>query len=527
MAEVSVAQRVKEVLTSDSPVDGSIALGVRGVSKRYANTQALDDVSVDVRRGESVALIGANGAGKSTLVRILTGAVKPDSGDVIIDGEVQRISTPREARKHGVGFVQQELAIADDLTVAENILAGGWHHRGPMVATAPSRRAVIETCERVGLDVAPEALAGKLSPAAKRLVMICRSLVVKPSTLILDEPTATLADFEADRIVDVFNQLRGQGLSLVYISHRMEEISHVCDLAVVLRNGRVVMTTDASPEAVRHAVEVGISSGETSKSVFGADVGVPPVKAVSTSPIALKCTNLVSPVLRGVDLQVHEGEIVGLAGLLGSGRTEILRAIAGADRLSGGDVEVFGETASLRSPSDAIRYGIGLIPEDRRNQGGLLGLSISENLVLPDIPSRRGWLRRKAERAIAMDAIERFRIKCDSPDVALNTLSGGNQQKVILARWILKETRVLLLDEPTAGIDVVAKRELMGLVRSVTGQGRAALMVSSELDELCEYCDRIYVVQNGAISAETSGDIAIGDLVHLVGSRATLASSGN
>ncbi|CAN5545054.1 hypothetical protein BH10ACT3_BH10ACT3_19060 [soil metagenome] len=325
-------------------------------------------------------------------------------------------------------------------------------------------------------------------------------------------------------MVEVLNQLRAEGLSLVYISHRMEEISKLCDTVVVLRNGRVVMTAPASPASVERAVEVGISSNREGEAELSAELARPEVADVRTSPIALRCTGLRTHVLDGVDLQVHEGEIVGLAGLLGSGRTEILRAVAGADRLADGQIEVFGETARLRSPADAIRHGVALIPEDRRNQGGLLSLSVRENLVLPDIPSRRGWLRRKAEKDIAADAIEKFDIKCSSPEVEMHTLSGGNQQKVILARWLLMESRMLLLDEPTAGIDVVAKHELMGLVRAVVGQGRAALIVSSELDELCEYCDRIYIVHNGAIRAEVSGDIGVSELVRLCGERPTLAA---
>jgi len=502
----------------------SVVLGVRGVSKRYAGILALDDVTMSVRPGESVALLGANGAGKSTLVKVLTGAVQPDGGEVVIDGAVRRVPTPRAARSHGVGFVTQELAIAEDLTVAENVLAGGWMQSGPFVSARRSVRAVEEVCARVGLDVPAQTLVRDLSPAAQRLVMICRALVVHPSTLILDEPTAALADREADRMVEVLNQLRSEGLSVVYISHRMEEISRLCDTVIVLRNGRVVMTAPASPESVERAVEVGISSNHDPVPELIEELATPEVADIRTSPIALRCSGLRTHVLDGVDLQVHEGEVVGLAGLLGSGRTEILRAVAGADRLAGGSIEIFGEHARLRSPSDAIGHGVALIPEDRRNQGGLLELTVRENLVLPDIPSRGGWLRRRAEKELAADAVERFGIKCASPEVALHTLSGGNQQKVILARWLLMESRLLLLDEPTAGIDVVAKHELMSLVRAVVGQGRAALIVSSELDELCEYCDRIYVVHNGAVRAEVGGDTSVADLVRLCGERPTVAA---
>lgn len=503
--------------------EGTVVLGVRGVSKRFAAIVALDDVSMVVRKDESVALLGANGAGKSTLVRILTGAVQPDNGEVIVDGDVLQVSTPRQARQHGIGFVPQELAIASHLTVAENVLMGGWQRSGPFVATKPSKRSVIAVCTRVGLDVHPDTPMRRLNPAAQRLVMIARSLVMHPSTLILDEPTAALADREAGRVVQVVNQLRTDGLSVVYISHRMEEITQLCDTVVVLRGGRVVMTAPATSESVERAVEVGISSMTDQASPDEVDTTASRVDSRPAVP-AVRCTGLHNHDLHGVDLTVHQGEIVGLAGLLGSGRTEILRVIAGADHLTAGQIELFGEPVSPRSPAEAIASGVGLVPEDRRNQGGLLQLSVQENLVLPEIPSRRGWLQAGRERDLAESAIRRYGIRCPDPESPLYTLSGGNQQKVILARWLLMETRLLLLDEPTAGIDVVAKSELMDLVRSAVKPGRAAIMVSSELDELCAYCDRIYVVHKGRIRAEVGGDIAVSDLIRLCAEGSAVAA---
>jgi ABC-type sugar transport system ATPase subunit len=493
-------------------IDASIVLGVRNVAKRYGTIRALDRVTVFVHRGESLALLGANGAGKSTLVRVFTGAITPDSGEVIVDGKVEPLRSVRAARQHGIGYVPQELTVAPDLTVAENVLAGGWQHRRGFVLARSSRAAVHQACTRIGLDIPPSTLVGRLGQAERRLVMIARALVMNPKTMILDEPTAALADREADRIVSVLTELRTGGMSLVYISHRMGEIARTCDAVVVLRDGRVVMRANASPESVRRAVAVGFAGANAPEH------GAQATAATSgRQDRALVCSGLRNRALNGVSFEVGVGEIVGLAGLLGSGRTEILRAVAGADPVSAGAIEVFGQRRRFRSPTQAIAAGVTLLPEDRRNQGALLGLTIRENLVMPAIPSTRGWLRLRAERRVAEEAVARFGIKCESPDALLQTLSGGNQQKVILARWLVTGARVLLLDEPTAGIDVVAKREIMSLVTDVVREGRAAVIVSSELAELCEVCDRIYVVRNGAIHEEVDGQVSLAELARLCG----------
>lgn len=504
--------------------DRSVVLGVRNASKTFGRIRALDGVSVAVHEGESIALIGANGAGKSTLVRVLTGAVQPDEGDLIVNGEVERLRTVRDARRVGIGYVPQELAVAEDLTIAENVLAGGWDQRVGFVASRRGISEVAKVCRRIGLDARPGTTVARLSPAEKRLVMIARSLIVEPRILILDEPTAALAEREAGRIVEVLNALRREAISIVYISHRMEEISRVCDSVVVMRDGRVVMRDRATPENVDRAVTVGMAGAvHHEEDVVDArhrendgHEGV----------VALECIDLSTRLLNEVSFTVHRGEIVGFAGILGSGRTEILRAISGADRPESGRLAVGGrEMKPFRSPADAIAQGIALLPEDRRNQGGLLGLSIRENLSLPRIPSKAGWLRARRERQMAAEAIKRYGIKASSADAPLQTLSGGNQQKVILARWLLTGIDVLLLDEPTAGIDVVAKAELMDLVRSVVREGRAAVVVSSELEELCEYCDRIYIVRHGVIRGCVDGDIEPAELARLCGEHTLVSAS--
>jgi ABC-type sugar transport system ATPase subunit len=544
-------------ISPNSPDNRKVVLGARNVFKRYGSIQALHDVSVNIHEAESVALIGANGAGKSTLVRVLTGAVLPDWGDIIVNDEVQALRDVRTARSFGIGYVPQELGVVPELSVAENVLLAGWPNNGSVVRHRVGQELAAATCARIGLVVDPDATVATLSPAERRLVMIARSLVSEPSTLILDEPTAALADREAERIAGVLNGLRAEGMSLVYISHRMGEISELCDTIVVIRDGKVLMTSIATPETVEEAVAIGIAgSGYEHHAAEIVEVGgvaitetlvetVPGTEpeAISAEVLAesaphrhaphledgsipaLRVRNLNNRVVHDASFDVMPGEIVGLAGLLGSGRTEILRAIAGADRLASGTIEVFGNEVRLRSPADAIRLGIALLPEDRRNQGGLLSLSILENLTLPDIPSKFGLLHRREARERAQAAIQRFGIRCAGPDAPLGSLSGGNQQKVILARWLLLGAQVLLLDEPTAGIDVVAKRELMQLVRNEVSEGRAAVMVSSELAELREYCDRIYIVHGGAIRMMVSGETSLPELARLCGERSTVSSS--
>ncbi|MFZ4516154.1 MAG: sugar ABC transporter ATP-binding protein [Acidimicrobiia bacterium] len=527
-----------------------VVLGARNVFKRYGSIQALQDVSVDIHQGESVALIGANGAGKSTLVRVLTGAVQPDWGEVVINDQTQAVPDVRTARKFGIGYIPQELGVVPDLTVAENVLLAGWPNRSSVVRDRQGKDMAAAACARVGLAVDPDATVATLSPAERRIVMIARSMVAEPSTLILDEPTAALADAEADRLVEVVNDLRAQGLSIVYISHRMGEISQLCDTIVVIRDGKVLVTDVATPESVQNAVAIGIAGsgyeaqaaaivevGTTTDEETGVSSAAPVDESAAlgftpehTPPsasgdIALRVTNLRNRVLNGVSFEVRKGEIVGLAGLLGSGRTEILRAIAGADRISDGTVEAFGQTLRLKSPADALKHGVTLLPEDRRNQGGLLSLSIADNLVLPDIPSRGPLVLRRDEHKRALEAIERFGIKCSGPDAPLASLSGGNQQKVILARWLLLGAQVLLLDEPTAGIDVIAKGELMNLVRQEVRDGRSAVMVSSEMAELCEYCDRIYIVHAGTITGVVGGDVPLPELARLCGERSTVSTT--
>jgi ribose transport system ATP-binding protein len=531
------AEALSDHLSGLDPIDSSVVLGVRGLSKQYGGIKALDNVSMSLHKGEALALIGSNGAGKSTLVKVLTGAVIPDEGHVIVAGEIRHLKSVAEARQSGIGFVPQELGVADDLTVAENVLAAGWMSSGGFVRTRQSIKAVRQVLDLVGLSVSTKKLVSRLSPGEQRLLMIARTLIAKPDILILDEPTAALADLEADRVASILRKLVRDGISVIYISHRMAEIERLCDRVLVLRDGRVVMEGPATAEVVARAVEVGLfRSSHAGHAEHGVDIAEPATDQGSTpsaaaqtatTDIALQCRGLRNRRLKGITFDVRVGEIVGLAGILGSGRTEILRAIAGADPLSDGQIEVFGTPMKFHSPHQAVAAGVGFIPEDRRNQGGLLSLTLRENLVLPAIPSRKGGgTNRSAEKRVAVQAIEEFGIKCSSSNALLSSLSGGNQQKVILARWVLAGSRILLLDEPTAGVDVVAKEEIMSLVTAMVRQGRAAVMVSSELEELTDHCDRIYVIRDGEIvEVLNRGEVSASELAAMCAHRSTVELS--
>jgi len=501
-SEFPVENRIAISPSQQSSHSDEVVIGVHEISKRYGGVQAVNNVSMSLFKGEALALIGSNGAGKSTLVKILTGAETPDSGHVLIDGVVHDLKNVGQARTNGIGFVPQELMVANDLSVSENVLAAGWKSKFGFIGSKNNDQLVKNMLDLVGLEVSPGSLVARLSPGEKRLLMIARTLAASPQILILDEPTAALADLEAKRIISILRKLVDSGISVIYISHRMSEIEVLCDRVLVIRDGVKVLEGPATKEIISKSIEIGLVGTKNIQNNNGGES--PKIEATSSfdgqGDYALQCNGLTNRKLNDVSFDVRIGEIVGFSGLLGSGRSEILRAIAGADPLMNGEISLFGKKTSIKGPHKAVAAGIGHIPEDRRNQGGILGLSIRENLVLPSIPTRFiGWLDRKLEKRVSAGAIDNFSIKCSSYNAELNSLSGGNQQKVILARWVLADSRLLLLDEPTAGVDVVAKTEILSIVKNLVRDGRAALMVSSEIHELTEYCDRIYVVRDGSI----------------------------
>lgn len=479
------------------------------ITKRFPGVLALDDVRFDLRRGEVHVLLGENGAGKSTLVKILSGAYRPDDGEVRLDGVAVRLDPPSAARAAGISTVHQELALAPDMTVAENIFLG----RVPTVG-----RAALVDRERMGretrdllrlldIDLEPGAPVRTLSIAARQAVEIVRALAWQSRVLIMDEPTSSLSAHEAEELFKRIARFRADGVGVIYISHRLEEIDRVADRVTVMRDGRVVATVDRG--AVDQAELIRLMVGRDLSDTF-------PERAAVYGAERLRVEGLSVPGrVHDVSFSVRSGEVLGIAGLIGAGRTETLRAIAGLEPGMQGSVTVDGHPVRLATPRDAIRSRIGLVPEDRHGQGLVLAMSVEQNAALASLEglSRFGLLRFDRLAALAARFIERLRIKVASPHVRVGTLSGGNQQKVVLARALAAGSDVLLLDEPTRGIDVGAKSEIYELITELAREGKAIVLVSSELPEILGLADRIVVMREGKIAREFAHDDATQEAV--------------
>ena len=478
---------------------GEVVLEMRGISKRYPGVQALAGVDMAVRAGQVLALVGENGAGKSTLMKVLSGAVLKDEGEILADGGPVSIRSPQDARRLRIGIVYQEFSLVPALTVAENVLLGRYPHRGGFL----DRRAMAAEASRVlgelGVDLPLAATVGALSVAQQQLVEIAKVLAMEPRILVLDEPSAVLGGEDLERLFDVLRRLRDRGIAIVYISHRLEEVFALADMVTVLRDGRVVETLPVG--ALDHAGLV--------RRMVGRDLA-DEARAAGTEPaeVLLEVEGVRrAPLLRPVSLQVRRREIVGLAGLRGAGRTELARCVFGADRRDGGTVRVGGREVPANSPGAAIAAGIGFVTEDRKREGLILNLSVRENVTLAGLArlARLGLVARGRERERVGRLTERLRLKAAGQAAEARTLSGGNQQKVVLAKWLHTDARVLILDEPTRGIDVGAKREIYRLLREIAAGGAAVLVISSELPEVIGLCDRVLVMHEGRIAGELPG----------------------
>ncbi len=472
-------------------------LELRGVSKSFGAVRALRGVSLEVRPGEVHALVGENGAGKSTLVRIITGAHAPDTGSVAIGGQTLGRPDPLLARRLGVAPIYQQPTLFPELTVAENLAFGletgsAWRR----IDWGQRRQRAAALLARVGATVDPDADAGSLRMAEQQLVEIARALGAQARVLIMDEPTAALAETEAERLLALVAELRAAGTGIVYISHRLPEVLRIADRVTVLRDGAVVETRDAS----------GLTRADLIRAMVGRDLAaVFPKRTVPIGEVALAVRGLSCTVsgVRAVDLDVRAGEIVGLAGLVGSGRTELARTLFGLTPATGGEVRVRGTVLHLRSPADAIRAGLAYVPEDRRRHGVIPEMSVSANATLAVLRAIRSGplLDASRERELAGTFAARFAIKAPSLDTPVAHLSGGNQQKVALARWLATRPAVLILDEPTQGVDVGAKAEIHRLIVDLAAEGLAILMISSEMPEILGMSDRIAVMRAGTVVA--------------------------
>jgi ribose transport system ATP-binding protein len=469
-------------------------LHMHRVSKSFPGVQALVDVDLTLQAGEVLALLGENGAGKSTLIKILAGVHLPDAGSIDVAGVPAAIRTPLDARRAGVSVIYQELNLVLGLTALDNVFLG--QETAPVLRRSDERRRARELFKHLGIDVPLDVPCGRLPAAQQQIIEIAKALVGASRILVLDEPSAALTPQEVDRLFAVVRELKSRGLGIIYISHRLDEIFAIADRVMVLRDGRHVATRPTS----------GVTRGELIEMMVGRKLEQEfPPRQAAVGPPRLEAKGLCRAAkVRDVSLTVHRGEIVALTGLVGSGRTEVARLLFGADRPDAGTIALDGRPLRLHSPRDAIRAGICLLTEDRKAQGLVLGRSVLENFALPNLGrwSRWGWLWRRPERHAYDRHAHSLRIRTPHAHQPVRLLSGGNQQKVVLAKWLEANCDVLIFDEPTRGIDVGAKYEIYLLMNELARQGKAILIISSELPEVLGMADRILVMHEGRITGE-------------------------
>ena len=470
---------------------------VRQVSKRFPGVRALHEVSLSLEPGEVLAVIGENGAGKSTLMKILAGVQEQDSGDILINGKTVRIDSVEAALDNGVSLIHQELNLADNLDVGANIFLGREPRVGPFIDRANIDQESRQFLEMVGLDVDPATIVAELTIGRQQMVEIAKALSVNSRILIMDEPTSSLSSKETEYLFKVVKDLRARGISVIYISHRLGEVKELADRVVVLRDGE--NAGDLKREEIDHDSMV--------KLMVGRDISQFYVrKQHEPGEVMLEVENLRTPVhpAHKLNFKVRAGEIVGMAGLVGAGRTEMLQTLFGVTPALEGTVKVAGQPIDATRPINAIQAGMMLAPEDRKQQGLILEMSVKENMSLASLRRDQigGFLNRQKENEISAEMIERMKVKTPNEHQIIQYLSGGNQQKVVLGKWLAMNPRVLLLDEPTRGIDVGAKQQIYGLMEDLAGNGIAILFVSSEMEEVLGMADRALVMHEGKITGE-------------------------
>jgi ribose transport system ATP-binding protein len=482
---------------TDSTRDGGVARGgaprlsIRGISKSFSGNQVLGGIDLDIYPGEVVALLGENGAGKSTLSSIIAGLIPPDSGAMHWQGQPYAPARPGDAIDAGVVLIHQEMRLLPDLTIAENVFVGRLPTRGVVIDRQTMNRRAAEQLHRLGLDISPTTLVRTLRVAAQQQVEIAKALTLNAKLLILDEPTAALGGEETERLFAQVDQLRKQGVSFIYISHRLEEIAQIADRVSVLRDGRLVATHNTAQVPVNTLLENMV--GRSVDRIF------PKIEKPSGKEV-LRVDGLTSPdrSFQDVSFAVHAGEIFGIAGIVGAGRTELVRAITGADPISSGSIAVDGRTVQIKAPSDAISAGLVLVPEDRKAQGVVLSHSVATNLALGNFDrlARNGIVFPRNVQTFAVDAIKRLGVKGKANQL-VRYLSGGNQQKVVIARWISRSPKVFILDEPTRGIDMGARAAIYETITSLANSGMAVIVVSSDLEEVMGLSHRVLVLARG------------------------------
>jgi ABC-type sugar transport system ATPase subunit len=487
-------------MSASEQENSSPLLEMRGIEKTFPGVKALSGVDLQVRREEVLALLGENGAGKSTLMKVLGGAHHPNSGTILIDGQETVFHTPHDSQKAGVSIIYQEFNLIPALTVRENLFLGRESTSRGFVKRREETAQARALFAKMGVDLDPESLCRDLSVSQQQVVEIAKALSQDATILVLDEPSAALTNTEVDRLFDVIRDLKSRGLGLIYISHRLEEIFEIADRVSVLRDGSHVGS--ASIDELNKEKLISLMVGRELTEEF------PPRNVTLGEPL-LEVNNLSrGETVRNVSFTIRRGEILGLTGLMGAGRTETARLIFGADKRDSGEIKLAGQTLDIKHPRDAIAAKMGLLTEDRKTQGLILKHSVRENFGLPNLDqfSSSGFVNNKQENAQFGNYVERLKVKIPHQEQLAGHLSGGNQQKVVLAKWLARNCEVLIFDEPTRGIDVGAKHEIYQLMNDLAAAGKCILMISSELPEVLGMSDRILVMHNGKVTGEI-GDV--------------------
>jgi len=472
------------------------------ITKRFPGVLALSNVSFNLRRGEVHALLGENGAGKSTLMKILSGVYQPDEGDIVFEDNRVAFVTPLSAQKAGVTIIHQEFNLFPDLTVEENIYIGREFCKNNQwrLDKSKQRQATVDILQKLNLNISPDTLVADLTVAQQQMVEIAKAISVNAKILIMDEPTAALTETEIESLFQVTRLLKSQGTGIVYISHRLEELALIADRATIMRDGQYIATVDYDEVQISDLIAM----------MVGRDLGniYPRREARPPQPAVLEVKGLTRKgVLKDINFTLHRGEILGFAGLMGAGRTELARAIFGADPIDSGEIILQGSSTVIKDIADAIAKGISYLTEDRKKEGLALGLSVESNIMLgnyPEYSDALGNVNAKRCLQTCHEQVKTLRIKTPHLEQAAMNLSGGNQQKIIIARWVCKDTDVLIFDEPTRGIDVGAKLEIYELMNRLVANGKSIIMISSELPEVLGMCDRILVMRNGRITGQLS-----------------------
>ncbi|MFT3984026.1 MAG: sugar ABC transporter ATP-binding protein [Lachnospiraceae bacterium] len=477
---------------------GEVILEMKEIDKTFPGVHALDHVNLDVKKGEVHALMGENGAGKSTLMKVLTGIYSKDSGSIIYEGNEVEFTNPREAQAAGIVIVHQELNMMGHLTVAQNIFIGREIMKGGMIDDAKMNEEARKLFEKLNIDIDPSETMSRLTVGKQQMCEIAKAISHEAKVIVFDEPSAALTEAEIEELFKIIRDLRDKGLGIVYISHRMDEIKVITDRVTVMRDGCYVgtlITEDCTKDDIINMM-VGrvIYEDPKTKSAVAED-----------APVVLKVSNLnAGKMVRGISFELHKGEILGFSGLMGAGRTETARALFGADPKESGEIYINGEKVEIRDPQDAVKYGIGYLSEDRKRFGLVVGKTIAENSTMACLTDYMNgiFIDKKKERKVAQQYVESLKTKTPSVDQLIVNLSGGNQQKVVIAKWLVKNCDILIFDEPTRGIDVGAKSEIYHLMNELVAEGKSIIMISSEMTEILRMSDRVIVMCEGRKTGE-------------------------